>query len=344
MLRGDDVNGKYLYGGVYVIILYIIALNSVKSIDIKYDYENSCKRDSQLTIRGLFVLIIILSHMFRNVVPYNDLVADSALHFFFPSIVCIFFFYSGYGLMFSFMKGKQKTCMSQVIHYLKKLGIPALITYLITVFIAFYSKTEIPAISSIGGWFAQVLLLLYVSYAIFSHFADSPLKLLVLETVFVGVFTVASKIFGISSFVFIDLPAFLFGMFVKLEENSFRKLFEKNWFLFVNVALTLLGGCYLAMARYKIAPSGLGIGLILGFINSISEVIVMQTLLTHICFKERNLLNFFGKYSYEIYLSGAIAKPLALLICTTQMGYYSLYFSLCILCGFIISKISNRLL
>ena len=331
-------------GKIYVIILCMLALGSIKIHWYKYDYENSCNRDSQLAIRGLFVLIIILSHMFRNVVTYNDLVADSVLHFFFPSIVCIFFFYSGYGLMFNFMKGKQKTCMSQVAHYLKKLGVPALITYLITIFIAFFSKQEIPAISSIGGWFAQVLLMLYVSYAIFSHFADSPFKLLVLETVFVGAFTVGAKILGISSFVFIDLPAFLFGMLVRLDESRFQKLFAKNWFFFASVMLTLLCGCYLAMARFGIAPNGLGIGLLLGFINSISEVIMMQILLTHIFFKERNLLNFLGKYSYEIYLSGAIAKPLALMICTSQMGYYSLYSSLCILCGFIISKICNWLL
>ena len=331
-------------GQIYVIILCVLTLSSIKIHCYEYDYENSCNRDSQQAVRGLFALIIILSHMFRNVVTYNDLVADSVLHFFFPSIVCIFFFYSGYGLMFSFMKGKQKTCMSQVVHYLKKLGVPALIIYLITVFIAFFSKTEIPAISSIGGWFAQVLLLLYVSYAVFSHFADSPKKLLVLETVFVGIFTVGANILDIPSFIFIDLPAFLFGMLVRLDERHFQKLFGETGVFIASVMLTFLGGCYLAMARFGIAPNGLGIGLILGFINSISEVVMIQILLTHICFKERNLLNFLGKYSYEIYLSGAIAKPLALMICTTPIGYYTLYSSLCILCGIIIAKTHTELL
>lgn len=140
--------------------------------------------------------------------------------------------------MFSFMKGKQKTIHSQMAHYLKKLGIPALIAYLITVFIAFFSKNKIPAISSIGGWFAQVLLLLYISYAIFSCIVDSAMKLLVLETVFVVGFTFGAKILGVSSFVYIDLPAFLFGMLVKLDEDRFRKFFQKKSILIASVILT----------------------------------------------------------------------------------------------------------
>lgn len=331
-------------GILFLIGIVAIVIFSVDARWIQYDYNRSVSRNNQITMRGIFALIIVISHMFRNTTCYSDIFSASILHFFFPSIVCIFFFYSGYGLMFSFMKGKQKTCMSQVVHYLKKLGVPALIIYLITVFIAFFSKTEIPAISSIGGWFAQVLLLLYVSYAVFSHFADSPLKLLVLETVFVGTFTVGAKILGIPSFVFIDLPAFLFGMLVRLDESLFQKLFGKIGVFIASVMLSFLGGSYLAMARFGIAPNGLGLGLIFGFINSISEVVMIQILLTHICFKERNLLNFLGKYSYEIYLSGAIAKPLALMIGTTPIGYYSLYSSLCILCGIIIAKTYNKLL
>lgn len=335
---------SFLTGELFLIVLCILVLLSIEHRWEEYNYERCCNKDSQLAIRGLFVLLIIFSHMFRNTENYSDQLSASILHFLFPSIVCIFFFYSGYGLMFSFMKGKQKTIHSQMAHYLKKLGIPALIAYLITVFIAFFSKNKIPAISSIGGWFAQVLLLLYISYAIFSCIVDSAMKLLVLETVFVVGFTFGAKILGVSSFVYIDLPAFLFGMLVKLDEDRFRKFFQKKSILIASVILTGGGGGYLAMARYGIVSTGFGIGVILGFANSISEVVMIQILLSHICFKGKNLLNYLGKYSYEIYLAGAIAKPLVLMVCSSRIGYYSLYLTLCIVGGLLISKICNNLL
>ena len=228
---------SFLTGELFLIALFILVLLSIEHRWEEYNYERCCNKDSQLAIRGLFVLLIIFSHMFRNTENYSDQLSASILHFLFPSIVCIFFFYSGYGLMFSFMKGKQKTIHSKMAHYLKKLGIPALIAYLITVFIAFFSKNKIPAISSIGGWFAQVLLLLYISYAVFSCIVDSAMKLLVLETVFVAGFTFGAKLLGVSSFVYIDMPAFLFGMFVKLDEDRLRKFFQKNLIVFPSMVL-----------------------------------------------------------------------------------------------------------
>ena len=98
------------------------------------------------------------------------------------------------------------------------------------------------------------------------------------------------------------------------------------------------------MARYSIVSTGFGIGVILGFANSISEVVMIQILLSHICFKGKNLLNYLGKYSYEIYLAGTFAKPLALIVCSNRIWYYSLYLSLCIVGGLLISRICNNLL
>lgn len=60
------------------------------------NYECCCNKDSQLAIRGMFVLLIIFSHMFRNTENYSDQLSASILHFLVASIVCIFFFYSGY--------------------------------------------------------------------------------------------------------------------------------------------------------------------------------------------------------------------------------------------------------
>lgn len=332
------------YSGVFFLLLtFIVVAYSFKPQWFPYDYNRAVHRENQIAVRGVFVLLIIVSHMFRNVEEYADKFSVSVLHFFFPSIVCIFFFYSGYGLMYNFTKGKRKTFVNQVVGYVKKIAVPALIVYLLCAIIAFFSKEKIPAIASIGGWFAQVLFLLYMSYTAFSHLIESPLNLLYLEAIFVGILTVIVKVCSMGSFVFIDLPAFLFGMVVNLEEKRFQKLLNNKWFFILNIGLTFTGGAYLAMLRYGFAPTGFGIGLVLGFINSISEVVVVQILLTHLCFKDNNLLKILGKYSYEIYLAAAFAKPVTLMICKNRIQYYTLYLSLCILGGVLVSKFCNYL-
>ena len=334
------------YDGLFfLIVTFIMLFLSVEYHWTSYEYEKSTNRDNQITMRGVFVIVIIVSHMFRNNTSYTDLFSTSVLHFFFPSIVCIFFYYSGYGLMCNFLnKKEQATVIGHITKYFKKLVIPAMIVYLLCIIVAIFTKEQLPAITSIGGWFGQVLLLLYISYIVISCFTNIPKELIALETIFIAIFTVIIKLLGGSSFLFIDLPAFVFGMLVKAEEKRFKNLFKRKWIFISCIVLTLIGGGYLAMARYGAAPTGLGLGLILGFINSISEVIVIQILLTHIYFRKRNLLHVLGTYSYEIYLAGALAKPLALLVCVNRIGYYFMYVILCIIVGVLISKTCNFLL
>lgn len=88
----------------------------------------------------------------------------------------------------------------------------------------------------------------------------------------------------------------------------------------------------------------MGIGLIVGFINSFTQVILYQSLIAKFKFKKDNLLEWVGKYSYEIYLSGPCAFVIALQFAQGCISYYVLYSACCICIGVEIKKLTVFLL
>lgn len=83
----------------------------------------------------------------------------------------------------------------------------------------------------------------------------------------------------------------------------------------------------------------MGIGLIVGFINSITQVILYQSLIAYFKFKSDNIFEKLGKYSYEIYLSGPCAFVLAINMASNDFTYYLIYTVFCIGIGVGLNKI-----
>lgn len=82
------------------VFLFLILISFDKSGCI--DCANSYDRVQQLSMRGVCAVIIVFSHMYRNTQMYSNPIASGIVSVFSPSLLCIFFFYSGFATMYKY--------------------------------------------------------------------------------------------------------------------------------------------------------------------------------------------------------------------------------------------------
>lgn len=137
---------------------------------------NGNTRNQQISVRGIFALLIILCHMFNNTGIYDSPYASKIINLVFPSIVAIFFFYSGYGLTFQFRIDTAYDFQKKIVKNTIKLFLPATIAFLIAELTAaekFQYSSIWDVLSNIGGWFPKTLLYLYFLFFLVAYFAKS---------------------------------------------------------------------------------------------------------------------------------------------------------------------------
>ena len=85
-----------------IILLFVVLVLSLGENTI--GESNTNERNQQLAMRGLFACYIIFSHMYRNSDVFDNSMASTFISIVSPSLLCIFFFYSGYGAMYKYAK------------------------------------------------------------------------------------------------------------------------------------------------------------------------------------------------------------------------------------------------
>lgn len=212
---------------VFPIILLLIILLSTQKMD-KIRYSNSANRTQQQCIRGICTIAILFSHMFSNYKVFSDTLANQVLRSLFPSLVGLFFFYSGYGLMHKYLTKGRRNPFTIVFHLIIKLAPIIIVTYVIQEALEYAVYGEIGSLEiPLGGWFTKSLFVLYVVFAVMQ---TSKQKMVLILGITAGVFAyiiIGYKI-ELSSVYFMDCPLFILGAFLKAYEEKIKSLFENN--------------------------------------------------------------------------------------------------------------------
>lgn len=88
----------------YILLVFFVVLVflSFEKKELNNDCSNSYDRYQQLSMRGICAMIIVLSHMYRNTQIYNDQLAAGIVSLISPSLLCMFFFYAGFAVMYKY--------------------------------------------------------------------------------------------------------------------------------------------------------------------------------------------------------------------------------------------------
>lgn len=219
-------------------------------------------------------------------------------------IVGLFFFISGYGLVYSFMAKKETYLQSFFKKRLSKLLIPALIAIGISLLLdtienkvsllRYYSTFLQGMFFFPAGWFVQTICLYYIAfYLCFSKYEKKRacFLLLIFSFLFIGF----AKSVGWMGYIWSPVLAFNTGTFLALYEEKVKRLYLQNTNLIAVYNLLLL--CLLCFIYYS-SPNALPL--------SITNIIYPLLLIPPI-FSTGNIINgkitkFLGSMSYEIYL------------------------------------------
>lgn len=292
------------------IICIVFILISIHFCRPKTFHEAYFSKEQSTCVRGLLSVMVIFHHISQGM--------DLTIHhypFFKMSgflIVALFFFYSGYGLLFSLLHKKDymKTFIQKRI---PSIYIPFVsINFIYIVCQMFLYGTKYSIISFIKGvlgiqlvsgifWYMWVLLLFYlVFYILFSSF--SLKKAIWYLTFFVGAFIVTlATTKGIDNYWYISTPAFIAGIWFAHKEKEIVRFIQKNYVLtFVTLFIAVMI-CIMYILGIKI-PFG---NTIIWYLVNLGITVLLSFLLVTILLKCRlqsSLLSFLGNISLEIYL------------------------------------------
>ena len=238
-------------------LLFIFVLAGLRFQKKGKDENTYLQKDSTLTIRGVFIILIVLATYVGTIagssslnqfdVPMVGLVSRFGQMMFVP-----FFFYSGFGIF--------KTYKTEGKEYARRIPLQQVLRHFLSYFIAwiFFAVTalalETPydlktfilsglALSTIGNtsWFVLVMLFLYFFSFVSFRIADH--KTAVIINVLLSIMLVFSlKGLGFSSYYWNTLFAYEFGIVYCYLQDKIEKFLFKNLINKVLVLLVGIGG------------------------------------------------------------------------------------------------------
>lgn len=329
-----------MYNIVYIFILALLIFLSISKVSTP-SYENSNDRNQQIAMRGVYTVLIIFCHMYKNRVGYQLDIASDILKIIAPTVVGIFFFYSGYGLSVQFNKNNNFSLTSKLTKSIIKLLIPAIIVYLVHVGITMifniingieiYSNIDSPI--NIGGWFVKSLLICYWLFYILAYFIKNKRVLFAANVGMALLGIIICKLGNVPSTYYIDVFTFILGIFAGFFSTAWKKLVSSRMLYVVSIVMSLVSGFIIVEINKGIIPSGVGVGTLVGFAASIFYVYAIQVTLTKICFQKESIFYWLGKRSYYIYICEPIALLISVNLTYKSISYYALYLILCVTVG-----------
>lgn len=264
------------------------------------------------SIQGIFTVLVLLSHASTYMSFENANILDKLFLSVNSKIgqlmVCMFFFYSGYGIMF-----KSKQDNNYVDGFLKKRFLPVYLKFVVCILfyivfnIAFgtinnYSLKEIllsfVAWTKIGNsnWFMFVTFYLYLMfYFCFKLLKNKKMHVKLYALIF-AVFAyilVFSLLLNKGAWWYNTILCFPLGMLFCYKIDAFEKIFFKHYYLVLALLLIAFAGLYLLQDR---VPFGWAYCVM-------ACVFCLIVVLFTVKFKVQNpVLSFFSKHIFSIYI------------------------------------------
>lgn len=231
-----------------VLVLFIILAFSLEKNTI--GTTNTVERNQQLAMRGLFACYIVFSHMYRNSDVFDNSMASTFLSVVSPSLLCIFFYYSGYGVMYKYIKNGVTSFRECLSTWICKLIIPATLAFvakmvLDTITNSHVQLSPIVVINELGGWFLKTLIILQLIFWIISNIIKREEYFVFALFCAIAIAVAVMRLIGLQSYYYIDCFAFVFG--------AASCIYSKQWFKLVSnrviiascgIFTILMGGGY----------------------------------------------------------------------------------------------------
>ena len=252
---------------VTLIVLLLICIYGIKN-GRKYAYEGYTSKDRSNAIKGIFILIVFISHIKNYIVDagykYQG-IGDTVFQTFFSLIgqlmVVMFLFYSGYGVMES-IRRKGETYVKampkkRVLNTLVNFDLAVCFFLVVDLLIGKEVTVEkflfsLMAWDSLGNsaWYIFAILACYLLTSIISRFAKTETMLL--GGVFISLTIMAlGLVFVKESWWYDTLWAYPTGMFFSIYKKNIDDLADRKWWLAIGILLFLF--CVLYFFPFDVA-------------------------------------------------------------------------------------------
>lgn len=296
-----------------ILIVVIFAIIIIPKIGKESEKSQSLDVSSSTSLKGISSIAILFNHFtgwFLNFGPIMFLCVHWG-----TQVVAVFFFLSSYGLYQKY-GGKRLTISFLLKRFLKifvsywicellycvvsvflHISIKTAITFKNIVF-AFFGLVEKSEIVE-NAWFVTAIVVMYIIFFACSNLFPKirlSIKILVVSLLFV----LLTQSRWVSGFA-----AFLLGIVIAENEETFRKLLSKRCVICLIVSLIIIAITVILKFKGQSIENGLIMD-IADYISSIFVPLTVYIIVTKIRIGNR-ITNFLGKVSYEIYLIHGLA-------------------------------------
>ena len=278
----------------------------VKLFNYNKDYLS---RENTNCLKGIFAFCVILHHLSQNVHIYDYSVVASIFQFMGYLSVAVFFFFSGYGLVFSYDKRTDYIKLfpkSRLLDfYFKYLVIIAIyfiydIIFGVEISLDILLKTFFFGGTIVAnGWYFQTLLVVYLLFfLIFKLFKNTNTQIFAYGLGLIC-FCVLTVYLNIDLIVIECVFCVLFGMLWARKKEKIDKLFFGNRKSFFYFCVVLM--CFsFTLVLWNIINVGYLVVLFIKFLSAIFFVIMVCFIANYINLKNK-LTVFLGNYFLELY-------------------------------------------
>lgn len=259
-------------------------------------------------MRGIFAILVVIHHLYQYSGLLRGTYISVILQLFGVLSVAMFFFFSGYGLMFSSDK------KNYVEHFFSKRFIPLYCFYVFLIILytlwaivlenrfslkLFLKSFLFGGTEVTNGWYLQTTFIAYLIYIlVFKAFKSSKRRL-----VFFGVgilaYCVVCWSYNLGIIWYQTIPCMVFGMVFFYKKKNIDQLLKKySWITFIVCSIVFVA-CFVLSAISKV-------DVIFDVLYSLFFVCAMITLSYILCntaLIDNRFTSLCGKYSLEIYVT-----------------------------------------
>lgn len=328
---------------IFVILLIPLVFYKIRFSSFNDDYLGF---EQCTAIRGIFALIIFLSHA-KGYLDIGNGFGDMIFLFFLKiigqSMVAVYFFYSGYGILHSYRckpDYAKHFFKSRIVKILIHFDLAVILYIILNTIMGRHFKPSTIALSFVGwksignsNWFICVILMLYLLTYISFLISRSGNEYSVCKMVFVLsviLWLILRKI-GMSGYWYNTLMCYPAGMIYACYKPEIDKSIKNNKIYYLSglVCALVMFICYLARGTAFVYS-------VFTVVFSLAVVLITMKLKINNCF-----LQWFGRYSFSIY----ILQRLPMLI-LKQIGITKpvIFTSISFFCTLLLACLFDRIL
>lgn len=302
--------------GVVLLVFFIMIIYNMKIYTKdKFNYMYLSNKNMK-SIRGILALLIVICHTFYYLKIHSSIkIVDFLLQSLIGSgylAVGVFFFISGYGIMYGYLNKRyylDKFLSNRII----KILIPFIVTNILyilgkvcignkysfkEILVSFFNCSIMP-----NSWYMIVILIFYTTwYIIFCKYNKKTAIILI--SVFVFSYMILAYMIELGKWWYVSCAPFVIGIVWCNYCNLIFNFFRKNYFKVLPILISLFCISYKfsIIISYLINKNITTIIEVLTYIlSTITFSIILIMLLMKLKF-DNHILNFYGDISLELYL------------------------------------------